>query len=475
METSSSQPCSAAARRRPVRAALPLVLTLLAAGLIIYPVLWPEAPVMQGDSQQYLDVAADLADGRVDRLHDRSPGYPLFLTMMRTGGQPTRSLFFASLLLHATSVWLLAGLLRAAGAGTAWVVAFTLVLLLPVYVEPAAHVMTETLGQFTLVVGLTALVGWMSSRRPMPLAIAALAFGFAALTRPVYQGLAPAIALGMLVAPRALARFTASRRDALRAGVALFAGTLLVVGGFAWLNHARFGYFGISPLLGFHLATKTILLVDRVPDEYATVREVLVRRRDAELVRRGGTHTGSQTIWEAREELHAATGLATPALSQYLLRMNLALIRRAPVEYLQEVARSAATYWFPAGGPLAGMRSTPVRWLGVAVHSLVVAIAFAQLVVLAGFGLFAATARLAGIPRTIPAITATPLQASAYLHAAFIVFYTMAVTCLVDIGEPRQRRPTDALLVFLCFLGAHVWLHTLTTLRVRGASSGAPR
>jgi hypothetical protein len=49
------------------------------------------------------------------------------------------------------------------------------------------------------------------------------------------------------------------------------------------------------------------------------------------------------------------------------------------------------------------------------------------------------------------------MPATAWLLSAAIVLYTMLLSCFLDIGEPRQRRPTDVLLLFMCFIGAHVW------------------
>ena len=63
-------------------------------------------------------------------------------------------------------------------------------------------------------------------------------------------------------------------------------------------------------------------------------------------------------MWGVRSQLEAASGLSKPELSSYLLKMNIGLIRRAPVEYLQEVAQSMSIYWFPAAGPLANLDST---------------------------------------------------------------------------------------------------------------------
>ncbi|HSC29711.1 MAG TPA: hypothetical protein VLD67_20710, partial [Vicinamibacterales bacterium] len=450
------------------------ILFLAAAGT--YAALWRDAPVMQGDSAQYLEVAADLSDFRLDRLHDRAPGYPVLLLLTGSSTQPSRLLFHTSLLLHFASIWLLAIALAAAEVPGSWLVVFCCALILPPYVEPAAFVMTENLGQFMLAVAFVCLVLWFTSRRKLALVAAAVAVACSGLTRPVYQALAPALAASLFLMPGVLgqaggARF--SRAKAAGTGGALIAGSLLIIGSFAWLNHSKFGYFGVSPLLGFHLTTKTILLAERLPDEYAVVREILIRERAAELVKPGSTHSGAQTIWEARSELSAATGMSTAELSSYLLRMNIALMRRAPLEYLQDVARSMSTYWFPATGSLASTRTTGLRWLWTSVHFVLVSGLFLQLAALGGLAVFDLSRRLAGLRAAATAqIRVTAPQAIAYLLAGVIVFYTMILTCLLDIGEPRQRRPTDVLFIFMCFLGAYIWRQTLSADSARSRPAG---
>jgi hypothetical protein len=122
-----------------------------------------------------------------------------------------------------------------------------------------------------------------------------------------------------------------------------------------------------------------------------------------------------------------------------------------------------AVYWFPPATPLASMHSSLLRWLWAALHAVVVGFFFLQLVVLAGVGAFETSRRMAGAAarEAAPWSSATLVQASAYLLAGSIVIYTMLITCAIDIGDPRQRRPTDVLVVFMCFLGAHVWRRSL--------------
>ena len=428
-----------------------------------YLIAWPSAPVLAMDSGQYLEVAADLREGHLE-LHDRSPGYPVILALTGSTKTATRSLFYVSLLFHGLSVWLLLVMLHAAGLGEPSLVLFTMLAWLPLYAEPTGYVMTETLAQCLLVAGLGAVVWVLSRGSAIGLVAASLAFPASAIVRPIYSVAGGLLGAALALWPHVSGHSDPKKRRALRtAGAALLLGNLLIVGAFAEFNARKFGFFGIVPTLGFNLTTKTILFVEQLPEQYATLREVLIRERAAELVRRGGYHDGSQTVWNARPALAAATGLSTPDLSAYLVRADLGLIRHAPVPYLRDVVRSAGTYWLPANGVLADFHSTAARAAWLVVHGSVVAIWWLQIATLVGAIVFDLTRRICSggpYPRLLQQLSASPTAVASYLLAAFLVFYTMAITCLIDIGEPRQRRPTDLLILFMGALGIHVWTQT---------------
>jgi hypothetical protein len=418
---------------------------LFTAALLMYSWAWPQAPIQEGDSPQYLVVARDLEDLRLDALHDRAPGYPLLLVLTGSVHDPHRVLFIASLILHFASIWLLAAALGSAGAGPQLLLIFGIVLLLPPFVEPAAHMMTENLAQFTLAAGTSCLLLGLAHRRNAWLAAASLAFAYAALTRPIYQVLPLVLSACLLACAWLTSRLTLG--DAVKATGTLVLGSTVLLGGLSWINSVKFGYFGLVPTAGIHLSTKTMGFVERLPERYAPVREILIRERDRQLVKRGGAHTGTQAIWSARPEVMAATGLTQGELSGFLLRMNLTLIAAAPIEYLREVARSIADYWFPAAGRLASMNSSFLRWLWASLHAAVIVLFVAQIVVLVGVGIYRGAFR-GRLLATGPAFDVTNLQVIAYVVAAAIVFYTMLLSCFLDIGEVRHRRPTDVLIVW---------------------------
>ena len=80
-----------------------------------------------------------------------------------------------------------------------------------------------------------------------------------------------------------------------------------------------------------------------------------------------------------------------------------------------------------------------------------------QLIVLAGVSLFEASRRMLARRGAVVALGGGATARLGYFLAATIVFYTMAISCVLDIGEVRQRRSTDVIVIFMCVLGAHVW------------------
>jgi hypothetical protein len=447
-----------------------LLLALLVVAAAGYAALWRRAPVTAGDSAGYMEAARDLSDGRLERLHDRTLGYPALLALTGSTAAPTRALFYAQLVLHAGSIWLLAAALSAAGAPRRLVLLLAVLLLLPPYAESAGFVLTETLTQFFLAAGVAGLALWAAGRSSGWLIVSAVGLALAALVRPTYQGLALPAAVALLLLPRLAPGLDLSRRQARRAALSLLAGALVVLGGYSLWNRARFGYFGLTPMAGFNLSTRTVPFIERLPEEHARVREELIRARDIQLVKRGGSHTGYQFIWSVRPRLAEVTGLEPVPLARHMLRLNLQLIREAPLLYLQEVARSALVYWLPSTRELAsgGRKTVQLAWGGL--HFLLLAAFAVGLVVLAGLALFRWSRRAAGSGPASPvrgAVTAP--QAVAYLASVGIVLYTVIISCAVDVGHTRHRASTDALIVFAAVLGAHVW-----ALLARAPEAAAP-
>jgi hypothetical protein len=238
--------------------------------------------------------------------------------------------------------------------------------------------------------------------------------------------------------------------------------SVIGVGGYAFMNYRKFDYFAMTSFTGFVLSAKTLRIIERLPDEHAKIREVLIAARDADLVRPGGQHTGYGYIYYEGviPELMNVTGLQMAQLSKFMLRINLLLIREAPQEYLWEVFRTFSTYWFPSSTSLANMDRRALQLLWALIHFLVMSVFFVTLVIRIGQIIDSTMCgRLLERSESSMAkeLSLSQLQGFAYSVAGTVVIYTALISNLVEIGDPRMRAPTDSLIIFMCFLGADLW------------------
>ncbi|MCB1035599.1 MAG: hypothetical protein KDD47_17385 [Acidobacteria bacterium] len=438
-------------------AALALALGVL--GTAFYCWLWPQAPLLVSDSYGYFEVSRDLADGRMDQLHLRSVGYPLLLWITGATEEGSRTLFLITLVLHFLAVGLMLSALARAGLGARSLLAFGLLAALPPFVQSSAMVLTESFCQFLLVLGFVLLLEGRRSGRWLPFAAAGVVLGYSALVRPTFQALGAALGLALLILPWLLEGRLPERKRWISAGllVASSAAVLLAVG--TW-NQVRFGHFGISPgNLGYSLSTKTVRVLERLPDAYAAEREALIRARNQHLVERGSSHTAEQYLPQAKPELARVSGLEGTELEGLILHLNLLLIRAAPLNFLLEVMKSVPGFWFPVANSLSTGGSSAWMAAWTVLHFALMGVFFLEALVLAGALLLHLTRRLQvnlwGPASPIRSLPAEPF--TLYLLAATFVVYNMLVSTVVHHGEARFRTPTELFILLLIFLGARLW------------------
>ena len=450
----------------PVRAAL-IHLLLFAAAFCFYSALWSKAPVTQPDSGSYLRAARNLSDFQIDLAQERTPGYPILLLLTGSSESPNRALFYVSLLLHFASIWLLSSVLCRAGLSGMKVTCFSLILLLPPFVEPAAYVLTETLAEAMLVTAFVSLVSWHLNKRPIWIVISAATIGYAALTRPTYQVLALAVATWLVTAYFLRPRTPNSWRNVVKGSLIVISGSILIVGGYAYFNYRHFGYFGITYKLGISLTQKTVHVIERLPDEDAAIREVLIRGRNSDLLLSRGTELGY--ISPIVPELTQLTGFNEPQLSNYLLKLNLLLIREAPLNYLQDVVLAFGHYGFPTSNELSNFNSRSLQTLWAVMHFFLIGAFALNLILLLGAAAYLKMCNLFVEQLDKINIGGTRLidfQEFAYGLAGTIVVYTAAISCFIDVGDPRHRVPTDVIIVFMLFLGTHLWSRLVSLSRM---------
>lgn len=445
-----------------------------AVAFFFYSVIWSNAPIAVSDTGTYFGLAQELSNFHITQLHYRTPGYPLLLVLTGASRSP-RTLFFVSLVLHFAAIWLLGVVLYHAGLSEMKLKLFSLILLLPPFVEPAGYILSENLTEAMLVTAFVSFISWHMNKRLIWILISAASIGCAALTRPTYQVLALAVASWLVMARFLLLNALSRWRDVAAASLILIAGSILIVGGYAYFNYRSFGYFGITPILGLSLSQKTVHVIDRLPDEYAPIREILIKTRNAEML---ASRYYVGYIAKAIPELTAKTGLDWARLSNYMLKLDLILIQKAPLTYLLEVIRAFAAYCFPSSRELANFGSRSLQFVWAVLHFVLMGGFVFNLILLVG-----ATAFIKRCGRFVKQRNSffngdrslIRFQAFLYGSAGTIVLYTAAISSLIDAGDPRHRIPTDVIIVFMLFLGTHLWprLVDLSTTALERTQTGA--
>ncbi len=459
----------------PVRVAIIYAL-LFTFAFWFYSIMWVNAPVMGLDSGSYMRAAREFSDFRLDQLQERAPGYPLLLMLTGSTQSPTRRLFFVSLLLHFGAIWLLANVLNRAGPSEIMLTLFGFLLLLPPYVESAAYVLTENLTEAILVTVFIGLVLWYLNDQTVWLIISSITIGFSALTRPTYQLLALAVLFYLSILRCLFPSATLNWRRVAYAGLILVTSSAVIVGGYAFYNYRNFGYFTVTPKFGLTLSLKTAHFVERLPDEYADIRKVLVEARDNELLT-SPLHRGNIYIWSAVPSLKKLTGLEVPELSDYMLRLNILLIKQAPLSFLEDVVSAFGSFALPSSGKLANFDSRIFQLIwGVFNFGLMGGVALNLTVLLGAMFLFAVSRlRHCNFGESLNELHVLFSQGIVYGLAATIVAYTALISCVFEVGDPRYRVPTDSLIMFMLFLGCQLCCRLVNLVRLGDVSPSLSR
>jgi hypothetical protein len=202
-------------------------------------------------------------------------------------------------------------------------------------------------------------------------------------------------------------------------------------------NKVVLDYFGMTTLLGYNLTNHSGAFMEKAPAEYATIREIYLKHRDRRLAE-GKSH--AMTIFEARNDLKAATGLGDAQLSREFLRLSLRLFADHPGEYLASVARAWGGFWaVPSYWKPEDVRWRELRDLlegAVAVQKWVLRAGYAAFLVLALPILWIAWIRKGGVDdgwNAAGLLTATVLAAS-------------LLQALLEYGEnARYALPTQSI------------------------------
>ena len=435
-----------------------VVTGLLAAAVVAtaYLAAWQGAPAYDGDSPSYLEMARDFSDGRVDRPHLRAPGYPLFLTLAGALPEPGPQVLVVQILLHCASValWLL--LLRRLRASRLALAVFALPALSPPFVEHARFILSEAVAEIAV---STAVVGvaLYSLRGGSPWLVASAAgAALAGVVHPIYQLLWLVLPSLLLVFRWVSGADLPTRKALVRTTVLLAGFTLPLLALISLRNQERFGFAAVSPMLGATLSHKTARVVELLPDDEAGIREILIRHRNEALLDPDSQHLGQSYIFRALRELREATGLDGPALDRRLVGLNLELIRRAPMDYVDEVLRSQVWFWSPGVTDVSGFGSNALKVLWNGLRAAVLAGFWLSLLLLSGPTLLFLRSQRWRADARIAARPLLEIVMVLYLCTGTAV-YAALVSSALTAAVYRLRIPVDLPILAYVVLSPGLW------------------
>lgn len=409
-----------------------LVLGVLVVSATVHAIAWGGRTRAMGDSADYRTAARVVFSGWGE-LTERAPGYPFVLWVTGSTGGETVALYGVQTLLHLVAVLLVVDLARRVGVTQGWRVLTAVLLVTPPVMMKVVYAGSEAVAEVLVVLVAWLAWRWQETDRVCFLVAIGPVLGAAALVRPTFQ----LLFLPMLVL---LGWWAIGAHRWRRPALALVPAVLviIVVSGY---NGARFDSPGLSPLLPWHLSSKVALFVEDLPDSEEPARFFLVERRD-ELLVEEPTRAAATFAFDNRSGLAEVTGIDEgPELDRYMLGLDLQLIARQPVGYLDSVARSSVRYvQFDEQKAGFGDRA----WLGRAwllVHGVLAVVIAAVAVLLPGAVL------VRGVDRPRGRLLAV---------GVLLVVYTGAVSVALETGSARLRSPTDPLIVLLAVVGVQI-------------------
>jgi len=314
-------------------------------------------PISFSDTPSYRRLADTVLQGFANYDGTRTPGYPLFLALVGSD----RSVWLAQLLLGLVTTMLLFylgwKLTDQPWFGGLIALAHTLNLG-QLFFE--SDLLTESLTTFLLVLTMTGVFYWFlyPNRRTIWMSLMlGLISSLTLLVRPLFIFLPFITLLALWLAPGSKSHHTnAKSEESLhiekgslfsnhfpwRSGVAFILPVVLLLGGWVTFIHARFGDWSLTTMTGYHLVQHTGNFFEYVPDEYATLREIYIKYRDAHIAQYG---TQTNTIWEAIPEMSQVSGYSFYSLSKVLARISIQLIFEHPFLYLKGVISGWWMFW----------------------------------------------------------------------------------------------------------------------------------
>ncbi len=419
----------------------PYFLLLMVAGLVLRIAMAAGyEPYSVPDTNTYIQAARDLVAGDFTIGQGRrTPGYPALIVL--AGDQPSQMMLANLALGLAMSAVLFAiTVLLTGSAGLGLAVGLVNELNLQQLFQQGT-LATETLSALSVGAALLAflsVVRQLRAGRPAwgSSLLLGLLVGFAILVRPQFLLLAVTFPALLVYAASGLRWPT---RRALGSAALATAPPVAMVLAWCAVIYTQIGVFTLSTQSGFGMVNHTIDYIERAPERYAPVRDVLIRTREARIAEVGHARN---TIWYAWPEIHRVTGWSLPEASRQLQRMCAEMIVHDPLRYARSVASAWVDFWtVPISWRLEGLRPAafvePLQSLWWIEHKLLRLSNLVMVLLVLGVTVSGRLRRAVRWDVGLTAIAATVLGSS-------------LIQALADQGaSSRYALPTQALVVLL--------------------------
>ncbi len=291
------------------------------------------------DSGGYLAIADMIKNWDFNSYNGtRTPGYP-FLIFLANSSLPLLA-FYQGILGILTS-WMLFYIFNKQSKNFNFSLLIGLVpsiFLHLLFYERA--VLTESLTLFSLVFCIWALfkTGFFSQPLQLvPAILIGLLATLALVVRPMFIILPPFIAFYYVVLNFRSGVF----HNAIR--ILFFClPAFLFYSSWSSFNEKHTGYKAITAYSGINVAQTTVYFLEEADDEFVTLRNHHIRKRDS-LSANGGDP--AMAIWYVYEDLERTESLTVAQFSQLLKPMNENLIQNNKTSYLKQVAVSWIDFW----------------------------------------------------------------------------------------------------------------------------------
>jgi hypothetical protein len=342
-----------------------------------------------------------------------------------------------SILLFQGILWMATLLLvlkisQSAGLSSAMMLLLFLMTLIPSSWIFVLFIHDAVLSQLLLVAGICGFALSIKEGLAMrPLVVAGICFGLSGLSRSTFQ-LLPIFLILILSVP--ILRNYGTRKYVKFVVVVLIPWVLLV-GSWSVRNYNRFGFFGVSSVLGSALCTKTTNFLEKAQPFFPDVVPAFLSIRQEKGDRWGGQAVKWLMMNKAMTYIQA---------NQLLARVNLKAILSSPILYSYEVAQSLLYFHLPYVPRWPLLIRTPA----LAAEALLILCFLVLTILWCGFHILSRISPL--VHRSL-----WTTEDSLIACVQSIYWYTAFISSAIDFGKPEHRAPVELLIPLAILLIAH--------------------